>query len=424
MTVVFALVTLFFLLLSGVPIAFSMGMTGLIFLYMIAGENIVAAVPQMMYVAIDSYLYIAIPLFLLASELMIRANVIDELIRVIEAWVGHWRGGLFTVSVVACAFFAAITGSSSATAVAIGSILVPEMTRRGYDKRYAMGLIAVAGGLGIVIPPSIPLIVYGSIAQESVRDLFIAGIVPGLILTVALIAAGIFLTRKDKVVLPVKTSLPERLSAAKSAVWVLLFPIIIAVGIYGGIFTPTEAAGVGAVYAYIIAKYVYKRLSFKDTVDVLVSSAGHSAMILLIIAGATVFGYVLSFEMIPQQITKAVLDAQMHPLVFLLIVNILFIILGMFLDITSIILLTGPIIIPIALQLGIDPVHFGIIFVINMELALITPPLGMNLFIISGIIKEKIAQVLKGALPFALVQLLVLVLVILFPVLSLILLNR
>ena len=424
MTVVFALVTLFFLLLSGVPIAFSMGMTGLIFLYMIAGENIVAAVPQMMYVAIDSYLYIAIPLFLLASELMIRANVIDELIRVIEAWVGHWRGGLFTVSVVACAFFAAIIGSSSATAVAIGSILVPEMTRRGYDKRYAMGLIAVAGGLGIVIPPSIPLIVYGSIAQESVRDLFIAGIVPGLILTVALIAAGIFLTRKDKVVLPVKTSLPERLSAAKSAVWVLLFPIIIAVGIYGGIFTPTEAAGVGAVYAYIIAKYVYKRLSFKDTVDVLVSSAGHSAMILLIIAGATVFGYVLSFEMIPQQITKAVLDAQMHPLVFLLIVNILFIILGMFLDITSIILLTGPIIIPIALQLGIDPVHFGIIFVINMELALITPPLGMNLFIISGIIKEKIAQVLKGALPFALVQLLVLVLVILFPVLSLILLNR
>lgn len=424
MTVVFAVVTLFFLLLTGVPIAFSMALTGLVFLYVIAGENIVAAVPQMMYVSIDSYLYISIPLFLLASELMIRANIIDEMIRMIEAWVGHWRGGLFTVSVLACAFFAAITGSSSATAVAIGSILVPEMIRRGYDKRYAMGLIAVAGGLGIVIPPSIPLIVYGSIAQESVRDLFIAGIVPGLILTVALILAGIFLTRKDNVVLPAKVSLSERLSATKSAFWVILFPIIIAVGIYGGIFTPTEAAGVGAVYAYLIAKFVYKRLTFKDTVDVLVSSAGHSAMILLIIAGATVFGYVLAFEMIPQQITQAVLDAQMHPLVFLLIVNILFIILGMFLDITSIILLTGPIIIPIALQLGIDPVHFGIIFVINMELALITPPLGMNLFIISGIIKEKIAQVLKGALPFAMVQLFVLVLVTLFPILSLILLDR
>lgn len=424
MTVVFAVVTLFFLLLTGVPIAFSMALTGLVFLYVIAGENIVAAVPQMMYVSIDSYLYISIPLFLLASELMIRANIIDEMIRMIEAWVGHWRGGLFTVSVLACAFFAAITGSSSATAVAIGSILVPEMIRRGYDKRYAMGLIAVAGGLGILIPPSIPLIVYGSITQESVRDLFIAGIVPGLILTVALILAGIFLTRKDNVVLPAKVSLSERLSATKSAFWVILFPIIIAVGIYGGIFTPTEAAGVGAVYAYLIAKFVYKRLTFKDTVDVLVSSAGHSAMILLIIAGATVFGYVLAFEMIPQQITQAVLDAQMHPLVFLLIVNILFIILGMFLDITSIILLTGPIIIPIALQLGIDPVHFGIIFVINMELALITPPLGMNLFIISGIIKEKIAQVLKGALPFAMVQLFVLVLVILFPILSLILLDR
>lgn len=301
---------------------------------------------------------------------------------------------------------------------------MPEMIKRGYDKRYAMGLIAVAGGLGIVIPPSIPLIVYGSVAQESVRDLFIAGIIPGLILTAALIVTGMFLTRKDNILLPPKASFSERMTATRKSLWVLLFPVIIAVGIYGGIFTPTEAAGVGAVYAYIIAKYVYKRLSFNDTVDVLVKSAGNSAMIMMIIAGATVFGYVLSFEMIPQKITEAVLNAQMHPLLFLLIVNLLFIVLGMFLDITSIILLTGPIIIPIALQLGIDPVHFGIIFVINMELALITPPLGMNLFIISGIIKEKIAQVLKGALPFALVELAVLALVTLFPILSLLLISR
>ncbi len=424
MTVIFALVTLLFLLLTGLPIAFSLGLAGLIFLYVLAGENIISAVPQMMYVSIDTFLYIAIPLFLLASELMIKANVIDDLVRAIEAWTGHWRGGLFTVAVVACAFFAAITGSSSATAVAIGGILVPEMVRRGYDKRYAMGLIAVAGGLGIVIPPSIPLIVYGSVAQESVRDLFIAGIIPGLILTVSLIVTGVFLTRKDNIFLPPKASFSERMEATRKSIWVLLFPVIIAVGIYGGIFTPTEAAAVGAVYAYIIAKYVYKRLSFKDTVDVLVTSAGNSAMIMLIITGATVFGYVLSFEMIPQQITQAVLNAQMHPLLFLLIVNLLFIVLGMFLDITSIILLTGPIIIPIALQLGIDPVHFGIIFVINMELALITPPLGMNLFIMSGIIKEKIVQVLRGALPFAIVEMVVLALVTLFPILSLLFISR
>ncbi|MCL6448548.1 MAG: TRAP transporter large permease [Armatimonadetes bacterium] len=419
-----AVVTLFVLLLSGLPVAFSLGLAGLFLLYLMVGPNALAAVPQMMFVAVDSFTLMSVPFFILAADVLVRGGVTNYLIEAVEKLFGHLRGGLATVSVIACAFFAAISGSSSATAVAIGSVLAPEMIKRGYNSKYTLGIIAVAGGLGILIPPSIPMIVYGTVAEQSVGKLFLAGVIPGIILTLALVLTGMIVFGRDQASRRVKRApWREQGQALKKAFWVLLLPVLIAWTIYGGIATPTEAAGMSVVYAFLCSLVIYRGLKPKDIIKTLGESAGSSAMILLIIGGATVFGYVLTMLQVPQKVTAAVLAGHLSPVAFLLIVNGILLVLGCFLDITSILLLTSPIFLPIMRQLGIDPIHFAVIFVINMELALITPPLGMNLFILSGITRERIEKVLWGALPFALVMLAVLLLVTYVPKLSLLLVR-
>jgi len=415
---VLAIGTLIVLLLCGLPIAFALGLAGLITLYLMMGGEVLLAIPQMSFVSIDSFILMAIPFFILAAEIMVAGGVTKHLIHGFDVLIGHLKGGLAAVGVFACMFFAAVSGSSSATAVAVGSIIIPEMIKRGYNKKYTMGLIGVAGGLGILIPPSIPLIVYGTVAEQSVGKLFMAGILPGIVLSMSLLLMALFLMRKDKLVRQERASWPEIKKGLQKASWVMVLPVIIAGGIYGGIFTPTEAAAVSVAYALFCALFVYKGIRIRDLIDILAESAGKTSMILLIIGGATVFGYMLTILHIPQNITAAVLDSNVTKVVFLLIVNATLLALGCFIDIVSILLLTSPIFIPIMYEMGINPIHFAIIFVMNMELALITPPLGMNLFIVSGILKEPIQRVLWGTLPFALVMLINLLLVTYVPWLS------
>lgn len=406
------------LLLIGLPIAFALPLTGLTMLYVVFGSGAVFSVPQVMFSALDSFTLLSVPFFILAADILISAGIARHLVVMVEKLIGHYRGGLATVAVVACAFFASISGSSAATAIAVGSVLLPEMIRQGYDAKYSAGLIAVAGGLGILIPPSIPMIVYGSVAEQSVGKLFIAGIVPGLVYTVALILAAVLLLGRGRS-RGSRASWQERREALRSSIWVLALPVMIAWLIYGGIATPTEASGVAVVYALFLALVIYRGLTLRDLIRVLANSAGSSAMIMMIIAGAHVFSYGLTILRIPQSITQFIVGDVTSIFTFLLLVNVILLVMGMFLDIISILLITSPIFIPILAELGIDPIYFAIMFVINMELALITPPLGLHLFIMAGIADMKVENVLRGVLPFAAVGLAVLVLVILYPPLSL-----
>jgi len=416
-------ILLILLLLTGLPIAFALGLTGLFVLYITIGAAFVAAVPQKMFIALDSFTLIAIPFFILTAELLIAGGATKRLVGAVETLIGHWRGGLATVAVGACAFFSAISGSSAATAVAIGSVLVPEMIRRGYDPRYSAGLVAVSGGLGILIPPSIPMIVYGAIAEQSVGRLFMAGIVPGLLLTAALMASGMFLLGRGRTPEP-RASWSARATALREAIWILFLPVIIAVLIYGGIATPTEAAGAAVVYAFFCAVFIYKGLDMRGLATVLAESTAKSAMVLLILAGATVFAFALTILHVPQRLTEAALAQDLSPGVLLLIINGILIVLGMFLDIISIMLITAPIFLPIVNSIGMDPIHFGMVFVLNMELALITPPLGIHLFILSSITRLPVTAVFRGVLPFTVVLLIVLALVTYIPALSLTLIGR
>jgi C4-dicarboxylate transporter, DctM subunit len=422
MLVATSIALLLLLLLSGLPIAFALGLSGLFILYMTLGPAIINAVPQMMFVSIDKFTLIAIPFFILTAELLIAGGATRRLITAVETLIGHWRGGLATVAVGACAFFSAISGSSAATAVAIGAILVPEMIRRGYEPKYAAGLVAVSGGLGILIPPSIPMIVYGAIAEQSVGRLFMAGIIPGLVLTAALMASGMVLLGRNRPPEP-RASWAQRVTALRDAFWILMLPVMIAVLIYGGIATPTEAAGAAVVYSLFCALFVYKGLNAKGLARVLAESAGKSAMVLLILAGATVFAFALTIVHVPQTLTAAALAQDVSPVVMLLIINAILIVLGMFLDIMSIMMITAPIFLPIIKAIGIDPIHFGMIFVLNMELALITPPLGIHLFILSSITRLPVTTIFKGVLPFAVVLLAVLLLITYVPWLSLVLVR-
>ena len=420
MLIALSLGTLFLLLLTGLPIAFSLSLSGVIVLYLLMGGTATLAVPQMMFEALDSFTLLSIPFFILAADLLIAGGLTKRLVDAVEILLGNVRGGLATVAVVACAFFAAISGSSTATAVAVGAVLIPEFARRGYDARYSAGLVAVGGSLGILIPPSIPMIIYGNVAQESVGKLFIAGIIPGIVLTVVLILVGMVVLGHSRHDVP-RASSAQRWAAVQRAAGILVLPVLIAGAIYGGIATPTETAGLAVVYSLILSLFFYRGFRARELVRVLADSAGMSAMILLIIAGATVFAYVLTILQIPQTATAYVLQGKLSVTEFLLLVNVILLVLGMFLDITSILLLTMPIFLPIVHKLGIDPIHFAVIFVVNMELALITPPLGVHLFALSGLTGLRVSEVLRGSLPFAAALAAVLVLVTYVPWLSLVL---
>lgn len=412
------LLSLFFiLLLLRVPIAISLSLSTILVLALT--DFNMDMIPQRIFTALDSFPMMAIPGFVLAGVLLARGGISKYLIEALRAWVGHISGGLAVVTILACMIFAAISGSSPATAAAIGSIMIPAMVNAGYDKKYSMGLIAAAGTLGILIPPSIPLIVYGITAEVSIGQLFMAGVVPGIILTSVLIASAIFHARRNGYGRGEKATWEERGRTSLKAIWGAFLPFLILGSIYSGIVTPTESAVIAVFYGIFVSVFIYRELKWKDVRPIIVESINISAMIFLIIGAASLFGLYLTNAQIPHNIGVWISESNMNKWIFILVANIMFFILGMFLEAVSIILITLPILLPILVFFDINLVHFAIIMTINMELGMITPPVGLNLFVVSGIAKERIGQVVKGVIPFIVLMILVLVIVILVPQLSL-----
>lgn len=408
---------LFVVLFMGLPVAFSLGGTSLLLITLfdlpmkIAGTTV--------FTSLDSFTVLSIPLFVLMSQILLDGRIGDDLFDVMNAWVRHLSGGLAIATILACAFFAAITGSGAATAATIGMVAYPAMIERGYEKKFTLGLLAAGGTLGILIPPSIPMILYGSITEESVGKLFIAGVVPGLILTALFIAYAVYKSKRGGFTPMEKAPWSERLQVTKKNFWGILLPFIIIGGIYTGAFTPTEAAAVGLVYSLFITLVVYRTIRLSELPAICLKSVTTSCMIAIIIAGAVLFGRVMTMLMIPQKLTELVISNNFSVLMFLIAMNVLMIILGCILETVSIVLLTMPLVTPILHALGIDPIWYGIVVTVNMTLALITPPVGMNLYIISSLRPDiRMGETIAGVFPMLLIMLFFLVLVIAFPGMS------
>jgi len=405
------------LCLIRVPIAISLGLSSILALTMI--DFTLYPVIQKMFSSLNSATLMAIPGFVFAGIIMSKGGISYYLIESLKSWVGHIRGGLAVVTILACMIFAAISGSSPATAAAIGSIMIPGMVKAGYSKRYAMGLVAASGTLGILIPPSIPLIIYGSVAEESIGKLFTAGILPGLLLGGILLISAIIHARVNNYGRLPKETMEQRWKKSGKAVWGFALPVLILGGIYTGIVTPTEAAFVASFYGVIVSVFIYREMDWKKFIDVTKESINITAMIFLIIASAMIFGMFLTTEQIPQDFTAWVEAHAANKWIFLIAINLMFFILGMFLEAIAIILITLPILLPVLAMFDINVIHFAIIMTINMELAMITPPVGLNLFVVSGISKEKVGEVVRGVIPFFGLMILALVLVVIFPEIAL-----
>jgi C4-dicarboxylate transporter, DctM subunit len=418
MTTTALFVMLFLLMMLGMPVAVALGLSSLLTILFFAQDSL-ASLSLKLYETSEHYTLLSIPFFILGGAFMTTGGVAKRMIRFATACIGHLRGGLAMASVMACMLFAAVSGSSPATVVAVGSIVIAGMVKAGYPQTFAAGVICNAGTLGILIPPSIVMVVYGAATETSVGKLFMAGVVPGLVLGLMLMVAIYVRARVIKLVPQPRASIGEVLRSGRDSLWGLLLIVIILGGIYGGIFTPTEAAAVAAVYAFLIAVFVYGDIGLKQVPHVLLDAGKVTVMLMFIVANALLFAHVLTTERIPQQIAEAIIGWGMASWQFLIVVNILLLIAGMFMEPTGIILILAPILFPIATQLGIDPVHLGIIMVVNLEIGMVTPPIGLNLFVTAGITRMSITQVAWAALPWTLVLLLFLGIVTYVPALTL-----
>ncbi len=406
------------LMLTGMPISISLGLTVLSFLFMFTQVPL-ESVALKLFTGIEKFEIMAIPFFILAGNFLTHGGVAKRMIKFASAMVGHLYGGLGLSGVLACALFAAISGSSPATVVAIGSILLPAMVKAGFPNKFGAGIITTSGALGILIPPSIVMVMYSVATNTSVGALFMAGIMPGIVL--ALILGGVTYYRARKFDYPrlPKASWTVRLKTFRESVWGLLLIVIVMGGIYAGLFTPTEAAAMAAVYAFFIAVFVYKDLNFKDVPRVLLNSANMSAMLLYIITNAMLFSFIMTNENIPQSLANWMLGNGLGVISFLLVCNVLLLLAGNFMEPSSIVLIFAPILFPVAVKLGIDPVHFGIIMVVNMEVGMCHPPVGLNLYVASGITKMGITELTVAVWPWLLSMLGFLLLVTYWPGLSL-----
>jgi C4-dicarboxylate transporter DctM subunit len=409
---------LFAFMLIGMPIAIALGLSSVLTIVFL-GRDSLASLSLKLFETSEQFTLLAIPFFILAGAFMTTGGVARRMIRFAIACIGHFRGGLAMASVLACMLFAAVSGSSPATVVAVGTIVIGGMVRAGYSKEMAAGVICNAGTLGILIPPSIVMVVYAAATETSVGKLFMAGVIPGIVLGLMLMAAIYIRARIIDLPRQPKASVREIFVAGRQSLWGLLLLVIILGGIYGGVFTPTEAAGVAAVYAFVVAVFVYRDIGLSDVPRVLVDAARVTVMLMFIIANALLFAYVLTTERIPQTIAEQIVAWGLSPWQFLVIVNIMLLIAGNFMEPTGIILILAPILFPIASQMGIDPVHLGIIMTVNMEIGMVTPPVGLNLFVTSGITGMPVMQVVYAALPWLSVLLVFLVIVTYVPQLSL-----
>jgi C4-dicarboxylate transporter, DctM subunit len=415
-------VLLLALMATGMPVSIALGLTVLTFMFTLTDVR-TESVALKLFTGLESFEIMAIPFFILAGTFLTHGGVARRMIAFATAMVGHWYGGLALAGVLACALFAAVSGSSPATVVAIGSVILPAMVAQGFPKRFGAGVITTSGSLGILIPPSIPMVLYAVATNTSVGKLFIAGIVPGIILATMLGATTWYRAwRNDYPRMP-RASFAERLRTFRESVWGLMLIVIVIGGIYSGLFTPTEAAAMSAVYAFVIAVFVYKDLKLSDVPQVLLSSANLSAMLLYIITNAVLFSFLMTYENIPQQLAQWMIDQGLGWISFLLVVNVLLLMAGNVMEPSSIILIMAPILFPVAIKLGIDPIHFGILITVNMEVGLCHPPVGLNLYVASGIAKMGITELTVAVWPWLLTMMCFLVLVTYWPGLSLFLPN-
>ncbi len=416
---VVVLFSLFFgLLLFGAPIAIALGastFTSMMFFTDISPMEI----SSMMFEKVDHYSLMAIPMFILAGNLLSKGSSANRIIEFAKSIVGHLPGGLPIAAIFASIIFAAVSGSSPATVVAIGSIMFGAIQSAGYPRKYAVGTIATSGSLGILIPPSIVLIVYGVTAEVSIGKLFMAGVIPGLMLGSMLMFVTYIGARR----LGFKRTDPQpfkvRLEKMKDASWGLMTIVIVIGGIYGGIFTPTEAAAVAAVWAFFISVFIYRDIKFKDFFTISLDSAKTTAMIMFIIANAMLFAHFLTLQNVPQTITQTLVDANVSMIMFLVFVNILLIVAGAFMEPSAIIMIMVPLLLPVAVALGVNPIHFGIMITINMELGMISPPVGLNLFVTSSLTGMSMKEVIVAAWPWTLTIFVGLLLVTYIPIISL-----
>ncbi|MBK7663770.1 MAG: TRAP transporter large permease subunit [Sterolibacteriaceae bacterium] len=417
MTTAILFILLFTFMLLGMPIAIALGLSSVLTI-LFFGHDSLPSLALKLFETSEHFTLLAIPFFILSGAFMTTGGVAKRMIRFAIACIGHLRGGLAMASVLACMLFAAVSGSSPATVVAVGSIVIAGMVKSGYSQPFAAGVICNAGTLGILIPPSIVMVVYGAATETSVGKLFMAGVIPGITLGLMLMAAIYVRARMLNLPRQPRASFGEVLKAGRDSIWGLLLLVIILGGIYGGVFTPTEAAAVAAVYAFFVAVFVYRDIGLPKVPHVLVDAARVTVMLMFIVANALLFAHVLTTERIPQAIAETIVSWGMAPWQFLIVVNVLLLMAGNFMEPTGIILILAPILFPIATQLGIDPVHLGIIMVVNLEIGMVTPPVGLNLFVTAGITNMSIVQVVRAALPWLSVLLVFLVIVTYVPTLT------
>ncbi|MBW4962984.1 TRAP transporter large permease [Sulfitobacter sp. CW3] len=431
------------LMLLGLPIAVSLGFSSIVFLLVLSDSSLASIAQTFFQAMAGHYTLLAIPFFVLASSFMSTGGVAKRIIRFSIALVGHFPGGLAIAGVFACMMFAALSGSSPATVVAIGSIVIAGMRETGYTKEFAAGVIANAGTLGILIPPSIVMVVYASATDVSVGRMFLAGVIPGLMAGFMLMLTIYIMARVKKLPQGEWRGWGEVFASGREAGWGLMLIVIILGGIYGGIFTPTEAAAVAAVYAFFIACFVYRDMGplhtkgdgnnlsllrkpaalitvffHRDVRDTLFEAGKLTVTLMFIIANALILKHVLTDEQIPQQISAAMLSAGFGPIMFLIIVNVILLIGGQFMEPSGLLIIVAPLVFPIAMELGIDPIHLGIIMVVNMEIGMITPPVGLNLFVTSGVANMPMMSVVRAALPFTAVLFVFLIMITYIPIIS------
>jgi C4-dicarboxylate transporter DctM subunit len=406
------------LMITGMPISIALGLTVLTFVFTMTHVPI-ESVALKLFTGIERFEIMAIPFFILAGTFLTRGGVARKMINFATSMIGHWHGGLALAGILACAMFALVCGSSVATVVAIGSIVLPEMVRAGYPMRFGAGVITVAGSLGILMLPSIPKVIYAIATNTSIGALFVAGLVPGIILTTMLCAVTWYIARRRGYPRMPRANWGARWRAFRESVWGLMLVVIIIGGIYSGIFTATEAAAMSAVYAFFISVFVYKAMPLRDTFKVLLTAANMSAMLLYIITNAALFSFILTDENIPHALADWILGKELGLVGFLLLANLLLLIAGNFMDPSSIILIMAPILYPAAVALGVNPVHLGILIDVNMEVGLCHPPVGLNLYVASGISKLGITELTVAVWPWLLTMLVFLVMVTYMPEMSL-----
>jgi C4-dicarboxylate transporter, DctM subunit len=410
---------LMLLLFTGLPIFAGLALFGGGLLFLTQGE--LGSVTEVIFGELNRYLLVAIPLFAFMAHVMIRGRIVDDLYNTAYTLTRHLPGGLGIATIAACTVFAAISGSSVATALTIGAVAIPQMVRLGYEPRAAYGLVAAGGTLGILIPPSGPMVLYGVTTDTSIGALFMAGIVPGMLMAAVFIVWTMLRTAfmHRHIAREPRATAHEALAALRRSAWALSLPVFVLGGMYAGVFTATEAAAAGVWLALFVAVVIYRNLGWRDIWDSAVDACGVSAMLFMILAGASVFGHVLTKLRIPQQIVEAVIAADIGVAGFLVVMMALIFVLGMFLESIAIILITTPVILPAMTHLHINPVWYGVLLVINLELAQITPPVGMNLFTIKAITKAPMGEIVRGALPYVALMIVVMGTVMVWPELAL-----